>query len=289
VTSRGSAAWLEARNIGFLTQIQVVNTSTFARMHAVRLTFSDTRQITDRYVGIHSVANSGSIRSGRATLRSEDAVRLAPVAHRFRFAQVIIVVAAGCLVPFTSSVVGASVAPACQSTSVHVSEYDSWVGAGNVNDLYWIRNVSRQACSVRGYVEISFIGVYGFAEHNLKNAHALSVEVVNSLNGGANGNNSGGVKTGVIPRVTLDPGDLASFWIYGTDEPSHLANGQQTRCISSFRMLVRLPSAHRTDVVASPPHNGFYWCGKVSLHPVIAGDSGTSPPRSLSSYFGSPN
>ena len=70
---------------------------------------------------------------------------------------------------------------------------------------YWIRNVSRQACSVRGYVEISFIGDYGFAEHNLKKPHALSVEVVNSLNGGANGNNSGGVKTRVIPRVTLDP------------------------------------------------------------------------------------
>ncbi len=216
---------------------------------------------------------------------SKDA-RLAPVADRFRFAQVIIVAAAGCLVPFTSSVVGASVAPTCQSTSVHVSEYDSWVGAGNVNDLYWIRNVSRQACSVRGYVEISFIGDYGFAEHNLKKPHALSVEVVNSLNGGANGNNSGGVKTRVIPRVTLDPGDLASFWIYGTDEPSRSGHGSTDavhQLVSDAGATPEYPSNRRCGF---PTAQRFHWCGKVRppTHPV-AGDSGTSPPRSLSSYF----
>jgi hypothetical protein len=172
---------------------------------------------------------------------------------------------------------------------VHVSEYDAWVGAGNVNDLYWIRNVSQQACSIRGYVRISFVGVYGFVERKLKNPHVLSVKVTDSRNGGANGNDLGGVKTGAAPTVTLDPRTLASFWIYGTDESSHRANGQLTKCIASSRMLVRLPGTDDTDVVVPPPGNGFYWCGGVTLHPVVAGDSGTSPPRSLTSYFGTPS
>jgi hypothetical protein len=183
----------------------------------------------------------------------------------------------------------ASISPSCQSSSVHVTEYDAWVGAGNVNDLYWIRNVSRQACSIRGYVKISFVGVYGFAERNLKNPQVLSVKVANSLNGGANGNDSGGVKTGAVRTVNLLPDGLASFWIYGTDEPSHRANGQVTKCITSFRMLLRLPGTNHIDVVDPPPDKGFYWCGNVTLHPVVAGDSGTSPPRSLSSYFGAPS
>jgi hypothetical protein len=206
-----------------------------------------------------------------------------------RLVLIFTLVAAGCLVPFKSAMAGGSTAATCESASVRVTDYNSWVGAGNVNDLYWIRNVSRQACSIHGYVRVSFVGIYGFATRNLKNPHALSVRVEDSRNGGANGNDSGGVKSGPIPTVTLAPRGVASFWIYGTDESVHLANGRQTRCITSFRMLASLPGSDHPNVVAAMPENGFYWCGGIDMHPVVNGESGTNPPKPLSHYFGTPS
>jgi hypothetical protein len=208
---------------------------------------------------------------------------------RWRIVPLFVVVAAGGLVPFQSAVAGGSVTPTCLKSSVNVTDDNSWVGAGNVNDLFWIRNVSPQACSIRGYVRVSFFGVYGFATRYLKSPHALSVPVKDSRNGGANGNDSGGVKSGPIPTVTLAPGGVASFWMYGTDEAVHLANGHETSCITSFRMLAWLPGNVHPDVVTAMPSNGFYWCGGVNVHPVVDGESGTSPPKPLSSYFGTPS
>jgi hypothetical protein len=208
---------------------------------------------------------------------------------RSQLVPLLALVAAGCLVPFKSAMAGGSIAPACESSSVRVTDYNTWVGAGNVNDLYWIRNLSRQACSIRGYVRVSFIGIYGFATRNFENPHALTVQVEDSRNGGANGNDSGGVKSGPIPTVTLAPRGVASFWIYGTDEAVHLANGQLVRCITSYRMLAWLPGSDHPDVVAPMPENGFYWCGGIDIHPVVEGESGTNPPKPLSDYFGTPH
>jgi len=170
-----------------------------------------------------------------------------------------------------------------------VTQYNSWVGAGNVNDLYWIRNVSRKVCALHGYVRVSFVGVYGLATGDLKYSHALLVEVADSRNGGGNGNDSGGVKAGLIPTVTLAPRGVASFWIYGTDETVHLANGQPTRCITSYRMLVRMPGEGSPDVVTPLPGDGFYWCGAIVVHPVTLGKSGVQPPMPLSDFFGKPD
>lgn len=206
--------------------------------------------------------------------------------RRLLLTQALVLVAAGLLIPFDSVLAGGSTAAACESSSVHVTEYNTWVGAGSVNDLYWIRNVSRQECSIRGYVRLSFVGVYGYATRSLKIVHALSVKVADSRNGGANGSDSGGVQSGPIPTVTLAPQGVASFWIYGTDEAYHLLNGQLTRCITSFRMLLWLPGGALPDVVAPQPGNGFFWCGGVALHPVVVGESGTKPPKPLSYFFG---
>ncbi len=208
---------------------------------------------------------------------------------RLRLVPLVALLVAGCDFPLKSAMADGSVAPACESTSVHVTDYNTWVGAGNVNDLYWIRNVSRQLCSIHGYVRVSFVGVYGFATRNLKNPHALSVDVADSRNGGANGNDSGGVKSGPIPTVTLAPRGVASFWIYGTDEATHLSNGQLTRCITSYRMQAWLPGSDHSNVVAPMPDNGFYWCGAIVMHPVVEGESGTRPPKPLSDYFGTPS
>ena len=206
--------------------------------------------------------------------------------HRWWLVQIVVLVAAACVVPLNSVVAGASSAPTCQSSSVHVTAYNVSVAAGNVNDLYWIRNVSHQACSLRGFVRVSFVGVYGLTTGKLKNPHALTVVVKDSRNGGANGNDPGGVKSGPIPTVTLAPQEVASFWIYGTDESYHLVSGQLTRCITSYRMLVWLPGNDHSDIVGPIPGNGFYWCGYIGLHPVLAGESGTKPPVPLSHYFG---
>lgn len=205
---------------------------------------------------------------------------------RLRLVPLVTLLVACCLVPLKSAMADGSVAPDCDSSSVHVTDYNTWVGAGNVNDLYWIRNVSEQACSIHGYLRVSFVGVYGLASRNLKNPHALSVEVVDSRNGGANGNDSGGVKSGPIPTVTLVPRGVASFWIYGTDEAATRSNGQQTRCITSYRMHLWLPGNDHSDVVVPMPDNGFYWCGAIVMHPVVEGESGTRPPKPLSDYFG---
>lgn len=208
---------------------------------------------------------------------------------RSRSVSLIVLAAAGCLIPFKSAVAGGSIAPKCGSSAIRVTEYNTWVGAGNVNDLYWIRNVSSQVCSIHGYLRVSFIGVYGLTFGSLKNPRALSVRVEDSRDGGANGNDSGGVQSGPIPTVTLAPRGVASFWIYGNDEAVHLANGQQTRCITSYRMLASLPGSHVPDVVVPMPENGFYWCGGIDVHPVVDGKSGTNPPKPMSSYFGTPN
>lgn len=204
------------------------------------------------------------------------------------FIQVIAAVIAGCSIPISAASAAIQIAPPCGAASVRVTEYNTSVGAGSVNDLYWIRNVTNQSCSIRGYVRVAFVGVYGLATGKLKNVHTLSVRVGNSRSGGSNGNDAGGVKSGPIPVVGLAPRGVASFWIYGTDESSHLMNGQLTRCITSYRMLVWLPGSERSNVVAPLPANGFYWCGGIVVHPVVAGRSGSQPARSLSYFFGAP-
>src|SRR5487761_2123339 len=145
----------------------------------------------------------------------------------------------------TRSATSAGAVTTCSSSSVRVSEYNSWVGAGNVNLLFWIRNVQAQSCTVRGYVRVAYVGVYGLKSGPLHHVHTLSVRVEDAMNGGDNGNDFGGVRSGPISVVTLAPHGVDSFWIYGTDEP---AGAPPVRCITSYRMRVWLAGASQADL-----------------------------------------
>ena len=190
----------------------------------------------------------------------------------------------GCLLVQGGSPATAAVTPTCTAASVRITDYNTVVGAGSVNDLFWIKNVGRQACSLRGYVGVAFVGVYGIATP-YKDPHRLALSEVHSY--GRNGNDIGGLKKGLpIPTVTLRPGgSVASFWLAGTDEPHGVPS---SRCIVSYTMLAWLPGSS-SSIAVQPLHaNGFYWCGAFAAHPILPGQSGSDPPTPLSYYFGIP-
>ena len=175
-----------------------------------------------------------------------------------------------------------STVPTCSATSMRVVDYNTVVGTGNVNDLFWIENVSNARCSLRGYVRTAYIGNYG-QRPIAKVGHRLVVAEADSL--GRDGNDVGGVKRGVkLPTVTLLPRTgRASFWIYGTD----IQRGSPpSRCIISFKMLVWLPGSARAVLVSPMRSNGFFWCGAISVHPIVPGVSGSDPSVPLPYYFG---
>jgi hypothetical protein len=180
--------------------------------------------------------------------------------------------------------VTAAVVPSCTSASVEVSDYNTLVGTGHVNDLFWIKNVGRRACTLHGYVRAAFIGVYG-AGTPYKDSHTLTIREGHSY--GRDGNDVGGLKKGlVIPTVTLKPdGSGASFWLAGTDIQ---AGNPPDRCITSYKMLAWLPGSSTSIVVKPLRANGFFWCGGFVAHPIVPGKSGSDPAVRLSYYFGVP-
>jgi hypothetical protein len=183
----------------------------------------------------------------------------------------------------SSSLAVAAVVPACAANSVRITDYNTLVGAGNVNDLFRIRNVSALACSLRGYVRVEYLGVYGIGVSDAK-PHPLTVGEARSY--GRDGNDVGGLKKGLpIPTVMLQEHGVASFWLYGTDEQH--GTPATSRCIASYKMLVWLPGSSTSITVQPLKDNGFFWCGVFTAHPIVPGGSGSDPAVRLSYYFGS--
>lgn len=181
----------------------------------------------------------------------------------------------------SGSSAGAAALPACAASSVRITDYNTLVGAGNVDDLFWIRNVSSRDCSLRGYVRVAYVGVYGIGTP-YKDPHRLNVSERHSY--GRDGNDIGGLMRGSpISTVSLKANGLASFWLYGTDEP---VGKPPVRCIDSRKMLVWLPGSPTSISVEPLRANGFYWCGGFAVHPILPGESGSDPPKPLSYYFG---
>jgi hypothetical protein len=163
-----------------------------------------------------------------------------------------------------------------------MTDYNTVVGAGHVNDLFWIKNVSHQTCTLRGYVRAAFVGVYGSGTAD-KNPHRLTVREVHLY--GHGGNAVGGINSGIpIPRVTIQPGGgVASFWLDGIDIPVGNPPG---RCITSYKMLAWLPGSSTSILVLPLRANGFFWCGGFAALPILPGESGSEPSRPLSYFFG---
>jgi len=173
----------------------------------------------------------------------------------------------------------------CSPTAVVTTTYMANVAAGSVNELYWIRNVSAQSCSLRGFVRVAYIGTY--SPRPVMKSHRLVIAESDSY---GTGGVYGGLKHGLaVPTVVLSPHTgVASFWISGTDEQFHQANGRPARCITSFKMRVWFPGA-TAPVSAVPQRAGtFFWCGSITILPILAGRSGSDPARPLSYFFGTP-
>lgn len=165
-------------------------------------------------------------------------------------------------------------APGCAATSVRVTEYNTLVGAGHVNDLFWIRNVSDRACSISGYPKVDYV-----------NSKGRPLSVGTSDSPGQDGNFVGGLKRGrVLPTSTLAAnGGLASFWVDGLDIQ---VGTPQPACIDSTRMFVVLPRTSTPMQVQTIRGNGYFWCGGIVVLPVLPGNSGSDPSMPLRYYFG---
>lgn len=196
---------------------------------------------------------------------------------------IIVIFLAGIPTMMSSSVGAVVVAPPCAANSVRISDDNTVVGAGNVNDLFWIKNISTSTCTLRGYVRVEYVGVYGIGPTKAT-PHLLQVPETRSY--GRDGNDLGGLKKGLpIPSVVLKEHGVASFWLYGTDEPH---GTPPSRCIVAHKMLVWLPGSPTSLTVQPLRGNGFFWCGGVSAHPIASGESGSDPAVPLSYYFGVP-
>jgi hypothetical protein len=165
----------------------------------------------------------------------------------------------------------------CNTASLRVWEYNTLGGAGHVNDLFWIRNVSSESCLISGYPSIGYQNMHG---------RALDVRVADER--GNDGNFVGGVKSGLaLPDVILQAnGAVASFWVHGLDIP---AGNPEPSCIDTKRMTFTAPHSSGSTIAPPLKSNGFFWCGGVSVFPVVAGRSGSLPARALSYFFGVPS
>src|ERR1035441_7874764 len=66
-------------------------------------------------------------------------------------------------------------APRCDPASVHIIEYNVNVATGHVDELFWIRNLSDERCTLRGYVWVVYVGTYGVRYSQAKE-HVLIVK-----------------------------------------------------------------------------------------------------------------
>ena len=167
------------------------------------------------------------------------------------------------------------VVPTCATSSVRINDYNTLADAGNVNDPFWIKNVSSQDCSLRVYVRVDDMGVYGVGTP-YRDPRRLTVSEGHSY--GLDGNDIGGLKKGLrIPTVLLKVNGLASFWWYGTDEP---VGSPPVRRIDSHMMWVWFAGSRVRRFRSSSNH--------FALTPLLVrGLCGTSdPPKPLSYDFG---
>ena len=178
---------------------------------------------------------------------------------------------------------GAATLPACATSQLNIIEYNVSVAAGTVGELFWVADTGAHACTLRGFARVTFSGNYGFVRSK-KPAEPLAV----TENHGRRYANFAGVGNNLaVPTVTLSPGSsIASFWIFGTDEPHQLSNGHQSQCIISDAMYVSMMRGIPEILVEPVRASDFVWCGSITVYPVVAGDTGSDPPFPLNRMFG---
>jgi hypothetical protein len=165
----------------------------------------------------------------------------------------------------------------CAAGQVRVSYHGSVEGAGSVNQLFWIRNVSDRPCSLASYARVSFVDPHSIFKASFAREFHVRVGYSIVYAPGQGGNDVGGLAPGhAMPRAILSArGGVSSFWIYGTDMQ---VGAPPYYCIDAGVMRVVLPGTQDPTEV----HGSYYFCGTVAVHPVVPGRSGAYPARPLS-------
>ena len=175
------------------------------------------------------------------------------------------------LVPYDGTRTAAASAPTstlrCGSDDLSVIWRGTTGGlAGTFGELFWVRNEGGSPCVISGYPTIAF----------RENGKRLSIQIEDVA--GHLGNDQMGVAYGRrMPVVRLLPdGGVASFWIFGNDV--------MPKCINASQIVVALRSLTGRAVIPVPPrvYSAWIYCGGgATVNPIVAGVSGSDPPRPL--------
>ncbi len=176
----------------------------------------------------------------------------------------ITVLALGSLVVDFQEVSGASTSiNTCVQSELSVKYANFRAGTGNVNLIFTVRNGSSRSCSLRGFPRSTFFG-----------PSKKQLTVIQSNLAHRDGNDLGGLKPGfAFPTVVLPARGFASFAIYGRDMPHGNSNNG---CVTTKSMRVSLPSVVGNFTVSSVNT----WCGGITMHPIVSGQTGVDPPNS---------
>jgi hypothetical protein len=146
-----------------------------------------------------------------------------------------------------------TVIPHCGIHQLRVSEGSGDAGLGHVGISIRFQNRSQTTCSIHGYP-----GTAGLNKHGKQVEQALRTK-----NGYL-----GGVRPGhPIPTVTLEPDQVASALVEGTDVPS----GHQKHCRVLHGLLVTPPNDRQSVHLKHAPPD----CSRIEIHPVVRGKDGT--------------
>jgi hypothetical protein len=185
--------------------------------------------------------------------------------------------------PIAASETGATALSACTTTQLNVIDYNVSVAKGSVGNLFWVADIGSRACTLRAYPRATYWGNYG----SVQSKKPAQPQVVDEQHGERRFDFAGVAKNRALPTVTLSPGGaIASFWIFGTDMPQRLADGQQSRCIVSDETWVSISKGPSVIIVTPERAGNFNLCGSVTIYPVVAGDTGSEPPYPLDRIFG---
>src|SRR6202035_4525452 len=160
----------------------------------------------------------------------------------------------------------------CGSDALAVSAEGVLAGAGHDNGLFLVRNVGPQPCLVSGFPVVRFLTSNG-------KQLLFPVQRVSSVDGPF-----GQQVQGRLSPIVLASHRVASFWVSTID----IQVGRYTgKCQVIPRMAVAPPKSAVSfaRVVNLRP---LYPCTPISVFPLFAGRSGTSPARPLSQFLGVP-
>lgn len=156
----------------------------------------------------------------------------------------------------------------CPASGLQVEYSTMRAGTGNVNLFFLIRNLGPEACSLRGFPRAAFVGPHG-------------TRLQTKLSNGADrdGNDLGGLRPGLaVPTVVLAAKKgVASFSLYFRDMPP---GNTWSNCFQSRTMITKLPGVNGSYRILLTPNKKSFdlWCGGITMHPIVAGQTGADPP-----------